>query len=147
MWKKLMLLWKIRKPVEDVSKDLKEIKRGYKSVAFWLVLVGHLGALAAAAQGALDPKIALIANTVLAVLYNVLRASTKSQETGVREYWKTTEFYITVGSQLSAGLMALQAGGLDAKWITVSLAVLNGVAVFGRDMSHKQPEKPNEPGK
>lgn len=139
MWEKIKLLWKARKPAQDVANDLGQIQRGWKTPIFWLVLIGHLGALVGAAQGSLNPQTALILNVVLAVLYNVLRSYVKSQEEGVREYWKTTEFYITIGSQLSAGLMALQTGGLDAKWITVALAVLNGVAVFGRDLSHKQP--------
>ena len=147
MLQKLMLLWKARKPAQDVAGDLKEIKRGWKTVSFWLVLVGHLGALAAAVQGSLDPQTALILNIALATLYNMLRSISKSQEAGVREWWKTTEVWVGIGTQLSAGLMALQSKGINPSWMAVSLAILNGVMVFGRDMSHKQPEKTDGPGK
>ncbi len=147
MWQKLMLLWKIRKPAEDVSKDLKEIKRGWKTVTFWLVLVGHLGALAGAAQGALDPKMALILNVALAALYNILRGVTKSQEEGVREWYKATEVWLGICSQISAALMTLQGKGIDPAWMATALAILNGVMVFCRDMSHKQPEKTDGTGK
>lgn len=147
MWEKLMLLLKAKKPAEDVANDLKEIKRGWKTPYFWLVLIGHLGALVAAAQGVLDPKLALILNTVLAVLYNVLRGVNKSQEEGVREWWKTTEVWMSVGSQLSAGSLALQQGGINPTWLVTASTVLNAVLALSRDLSHKQPEKVNEPGK
>jgi hypothetical protein len=147
MWEKIKLLLKIRKPAEDVSNDIKEIKRGWKTLSFWLVLIGHLGSLVAAAQGVLDPKLALILNTILAVLYNILRGVNKSQEEGVREWWKTTEVWMSVGSQLSAGSLALQQGGINPAWLVTASTVLNAVLALSRDLSHKQPEQPNESGK
>jgi hypothetical protein len=139
MWNKLKLLWKARNEAKAVAKDIQELQKGYKTWQFWLIFVGHLAALLGAAQGGLDPQIALIANVVLAILYNFLRGVVKSQVNGARAWYKSTEFWLGMGVTFENAVMALKQGGVDPQWLLAAHSALVGVMAYAQRLGYAQP--------
>lgn len=131
-------LWAAKEPATEVAGDIQQLKRGYKTPAFWVVLLAHLGSLVAAVQGYIPPHTLLLVNTVLAVLYNIARGTAKQEEAGVRDVWKTTEFWMSLGSQISAAFLALQQGGISPQWLVSAQTILAGAMVIARDLSHQK---------
>lgn len=139
IFSKLTTLFKGKELAEKTLEDAKDIKRGWKTPAFWITLFGNLSALAAATQGLMDPKVALMVTTGLTAGYNILRGMAKSNEDGVRGWHISTEVWIGIGAILEAAIMTLQQGGIDYKWLTTAGIVLAGVMKIARDLSVQQP--------
>lgn len=139
LWSKIKLLWGAKDEVKAVVSDIETLPKGYKTWQFWLVFVGHLAALLAASQGMLDPQVALIANVVLAVLYNFLRGVVKSQAAGSRSWYLSTEFWLGMGVTLENGMMVLQQGGVNPQWLLTAHSILVGVMVYAQKLGYSQP--------
>lgn len=116
------------------------MKRGWKTWQFWVVLLGNLVSLASAAKGIMPPQAALILNTALATLYNIIRGMAKSDEEGVREWWKASETWVAAATQLNNGIVMAQQGGVNAEWMATTSTVIAAAIALARDLSHKQPE-------
>lgn len=138
MFKKLRALWAARKVVNQMG----DVKRGWKTLGFWVTLLGNMTALVTALNGIIPATTAAIVSGAITALYTVLRGAQKSEEAGVREWYKTSEFYMAVGSQLGTVLLTLQQNGVNAAWVATSSTILSGVLAISRDLSHKQPETP-----
>jgi hypothetical protein len=136
---KLKAVWTARKVVNQMG----EIKRGWKTLSFWVVLVTNLLALIAALKGLLPAGLALILLTAVTAVYNILRGAQKSHEEGMRSWFKTTEFWMGVGTEISKAFVALQAEGINPAWMGTTSTILAGVMTISRDLSAKSPSKPD----
>lgn len=135
VFQKLRALWEARKVVSQMG----EIKRGWKTLSFWITLLGNLLTLAGVLKGIIPALTALVVMTVLTAFYNILRGAQKSEEEGVRSWWKTTEFWMGVGTEISKAFIALQGGGISPAWMATLSTVLAGSMTIARDLSHKEP--------
>lgn len=140
MIEKLKLLFKARKPLTDLVNEAKEFKSGYKTVSFWMTILGTLGALLAALNGAMPPVAFVIASTALAVLYNIARGLAKADQVGVKPVLQSTEFWVGVLSALSAGIVSLQQGGVNPAWIVTAQTLIASVMAFAQNLAGNQPE-------
>jgi len=136
---KIKLIMKVQKPVAEVVGELKGVARGWKTVSFWVTLFGSLGSLAASVQGFLPPEYALLINTALVTVYNVLRGLNKADDMSSRPTWQSTEVWMGIMGQLNNGVLALQQGGVNEKWVMVSAAVLAAAMTLSRDLSNIEP--------
>lgn len=136
LFQKIGALWKARKVVAQMG----EIKRGWKSLAFWVTLLGNVLGVLASVKGILPATAVVIGGAALTSLYTILRGAQKTEESGVREWWKTTEFWLSVGTSLSGGLVSVQQGGVNPAWIASANTVLAGVLGIARDLAHKEPK-------
>jgi hypothetical protein len=112
---------------------------GWKTLAFWLTLVGNLVTLATALQGLIPAQAALVAMTVLTAVYNILRGAKKSQEAGVKSLWTGTEFWLGVGTCVSTSFVTLIDGGVNPSWLVSANVVLAAVMKMARDLAKEQP--------
>lgn len=120
-------------------------KKGWKTLVFWVALLGNLATLAASLKGMVSPEAYLVSTTAIAAVYTILRGALKSEQTGVTNWWTTSEFWLSVGTGASGALLALQQGGINPAWLGVANTVLGASLTAARDLSHKQPEQPPPP--
>jgi hypothetical protein len=138
---KLKLALAIRGPATAVAGDLKAIKSGWKTVSFWVTLLGSLISLAAAVKGFIPANYSLMITTALVTVYNVLRGLAKADSSAVTgPMWATTEMWMGILGQVNAGILALQQGGINAKWETTAAAVIAVAMAFSRDLRALDPK-------
>ena len=75
---KIKLLFKLRKPAENLMTEVSKMKSGWKTSEFWLTIISNLVTIAGALQGIIDPKTAAIVLAVLNGLYTTLRTVAKA---------------------------------------------------------------------
>lgn len=136
---KIKLLFVFRKPATDLINEVSQVKSGYKTVAFWVAVVGTLGSAVAAGTGIIPATYALIAGTVLTVLYNILRGATKADQVGVKPILQSTEFWMGVLTAISNGLLALKTGGIDPQWLTTAQTAIGAAMAAGQNLAGQQP--------
>lgn len=136
---KLKLLFKARQPLTDIITEVKEIKAGYKTLPFWITLLGTLLTLVAALQGVIPASAALVVTTILTFLYNVLRGATKANVPGQKPVLQTTEFWIGVLGFLSTAITTLQSGGVNPAWMTTAMAVIGMAMAAAQNLAGQQP--------
>lgn len=74
----IKVLFKLRKPVNNLIKEVKNVKPGYKTTEFWLTVLSNLITIAGALQGVIDGKTAAVVLAVLNGLYNLVRGLAKA---------------------------------------------------------------------
>ncbi len=136
---KIKLVLTYRKPVCEIIEGGKDIKRGWKTLPFWVTFLGSILSALASFKGLIPPLIALFIVTGLTVVYNVLRGLLKAEEDGTRPTWKSTEVWMGVLGQVSSGLLALQAGGVTAPWLITASSAIALAMAFARDLSNLAP--------
>lgn len=139
LWEKISLLFKANKPATELVGQLKEAQRGYKTLAFWVALLGTLLSLAAAVKAVIPVTAALIVITVLTAVYNVLRGLQKAGTDTNRGALVSTELWIGVMGEISKAVAALHAGGIDPTWL-VSLGSINAAAMAAAQNLAAQPK-------
>lgn len=147
---KIKLLFKIAKPAQQVAGEVKKIKAGYKTVTFWISLVGSLLALAGAASGFIPATVSLIITTILTAIYNILRSLDQATQPGVDPIFQSTRFWIGMLGQFSAALLALQSGGISAPWIVTAQSILAAIMAAAQGVGANQPiatTQPTDPNK
>jgi len=138
---KLKLALALRKPAADVAGQLKAIKSGWKTLSFWVTLIGSLASLAAAVKGFIPANYSLLITTALVTVYNILRGLAKADSAAVTgPMWATTETWMGILGQVSAGMLALQQGGINAKWMTVAASVIATAMALSRDLRALDPK-------
>jgi hypothetical protein len=138
---KLKLALAIRTPVTEVAGQLKQIKSGWKTLSFWVTLIGSLVSLAAAVKGFIPAEYSLIITTALVTVYNILRGLAKADSAVVTgPIWTSTETWMGILGQASAGILALQQGGINAKWMTVAASVIATAMTLSRDLRAIDPK-------
>lgn len=78
--KKLQVLLRLRKPAENLLKEVAKVKDGYKTTEFWMTIVSQLLAVVGALSNVIDAKTAAVVVTVLNAVYAVLRTLAKTPE-------------------------------------------------------------------
>jgi len=136
---KLKLLFKARQPAIDIINEVKEVKAGYKTVPFWITLIGSALSLVAALQGMVPASVSLVATTALTFFYNVLRGATKADTTAQKPLIQTTEFWLGVLGQVSAALVALKQGGVNPAWLTTASTAVGIAMAAGQNLAGQQP--------
>lgn len=141
MFAKLKLLFAIRKPLSDLAENVKTVKSGWKTLAFWVTLLGSLGSTAAALNGVIPPQVQLIVTTALTTLYNVLRGLQKAEEPEVKGTFRTSELYLSALGEVQKGLVAIQAGGINPEWVSASAIVVAAALGAGQNLAARDVKK------
>lgn len=132
---KVKALWAARRVVKNMS----DIKRGWKTISFWMTLMANIVSLAGALQGLIPATTAAVFITAANAIYNILRGLSKSQENNVRGYWKTTEFWLAISGEISKGVVSLETGGISTPFLASLGTVTAGVIAINRDLANKLP--------
>ena len=138
-WNALKLVLRVEPGTQDAVTELTQLKRGWKTTAFWITLTGSLLSIAAALKGVIPADVALAANTVLIVVYNLLRGVKKSACPGVHPLWQSTECWLGVVGNICNSLMALRPNGPSAQHLAVASAVISVGMAVARDLANVQP--------
>jgi hypothetical protein len=142
---KFKLLSQVEGPAQETAGDLMQIKRGYKTLAFWITLLGSLSAVVASLNGLLSCNVAFAINTVLIVFYNILRGVQKTEETLLHPAWQSTEVWLGVMGNICNGIAALQPNA-NSQVLAVASALISAAMVLARDLAHlKTPAKNSSP--
>jgi hypothetical protein len=136
---KIKLLFALRKPAGELAKEVKELKTGWKTASFWVSILGTIGTITALVVGYIPATTALIATTAITVLYNLARAIENAQMAGTTPWWQTTRFWVGVLGIVSAGLAALQQGGINPAWIEGSISFIAAVMAAAQSVGAQQP--------
>lgn len=136
---KIKLLFKARKPIEDLVSKAKGFKSGYKTVAFWVAILASLGGLFAALQGFIPAGAFLVGSTIIAMLYNIARGFEKSDQQGVRPTLQSTEFWFGVGTIILQSIASLQAGGIKPEWLVTANTIIGGSMAMAQNLGAQQP--------
>lgn len=134
---KLKALWAARKVVNTVIEN----RTGWKTISFWVTTLGSVIALVTALKGLIPVTVGVIVMAALSGIYNILRGLKKKQDDGVKSPWASTEFLQGLGTELSAMLLALQQGGVNAPWVATALTILGAIMAVTRDLANKEPAK------
>lgn len=138
---KIKLLFAVKGPASKLAKDIQQIKTGWKTVEFWVTVIGSAISVATAAAGFLPATTALIITTALTAAYNILRAFQNAGVEGVTPVFQSTRFYTTVIGILSAGFVALQTGGINPLWVQSAISILAAVGAGAQALGAQQPQK------
>ena len=142
MLSKLKLLIKIKEPMLALISQIKEAKRGYRTLAFWVSVLGTLISLVGALNGVIPPQIAIIVTTILTAIYNIIRGMNKSEETGVRPILKSTEFWQGAFGEISNSLVQMQTAGINPAWFHMATAVIGMSMAVAQNIGATQPITP-----
>lgn len=137
---KIKLLFAIKKPAADLVGQVKEIKRGYKTLAFWISLFATLTTISGVLTAHISGITALLVFTSIGVVYNVLRAFKKADEAGIRSPWVSTEFWMGLITIVGNGFVALQNGGYMAPWVITGSAIVTAFMSVSQNVGAAQPE-------
>jgi len=134
---KLKLLFKVKKPVEDVIDAAKAASKTRKWFSFVVTLVGTLGTTAAALTGVIPPQAQLVAVTVLQSLYNILRGADKAETSEIKGTLRTTEFWLTGLSEIQKTFVAFQTGGWYPEWMATATTVTGMALAAGQNLASR----------
>ena len=136
---KIKLLLSLRKPVNELAKEAKELKTGWKTPSLWVSILGTLGTIAALIAGYIPATTALIVTTIIAVLYNLARAIENAQMEGTTAWWKSSRFWVGVLGILSAGFASLQSGGINPHWVESAVAIIAAIMAIAQNADGRTP--------
>lgn len=142
---KIKLLFRFRQPATDLINEVQQVKAGYKTLPFWVTIIGTLGSFVAAAQGLIPATAALVTGTVLTALYNILRGATKADAPGVKPIFQTSEFWMGVLNEISNAFMALKTGGINPQWLVTAQTVIAAAMAAGQNLAGQSPNAPPAP--
>jgi len=135
---KLKLAWKGREILGQVT----QAAAGYKTLSFWVTLLGSLITYMAALKEIIPPTAALVITSVLVAVYNVARGVEKGGLTGVKPWYKTTEFWLGLGGQASNAMVTIQTGGVSTDTLVKANGILTALMVFGNSLATVPPATP-----
>lgn len=139
---KIKLLFAARQPLTELVGEIKTAKDGYKTVAFYVALLGTLGTLVAALNGVFPPLVAVEITTGLGVVYNIVRGLAKADQVGVKPVLQSTEFWIGALTAVSNGIVSLQTGGVNPAWLATAQTLIASVMAMSQNLGATQPPKP-----
>ncbi len=142
---KLKLLFKVRQPATDLINEVKEIKTGYKTIQFWVTVIGTIGSVATAMTGLIPATAALVISTSLTCFYNILRGATKSQSQTTKPILQTTEFWMSMLTELSNTLITFQNGAINPPWFATAQATIAAFMAFGQNLASQAPSGTTTP--
>lgn len=139
IYEKVKLLFVARKPVTEVINQVKGIKAGYRTLGFWITLVGSLVSLAGATSGFLPVTTALIITTALTAGYNILRSLQNADAPGTQPVFQSTRFWIGILGIVSNAIASLQAGGINPEWIISANGIIAAIMAGAQSVGAEQP--------
>ena len=132
---KIKLLFVARKPAADFLANVKDVKRGWKTIHFWVSLLGSGIALAASIKGFIPADVSLIVTAVLVASYNVMRGFDKTDESIPHPPLRSTEFLMGLLAQRSNAVLALQQGGVSSTHLAIAGTVLAGAMSIAQNLT------------
>lgn len=132
---KIKLLFSAAKPAANLAGQLKEVGSGWKTIHFWVSLLGSAISLAASIKGFIPADISLIVTTALVASYNIMRGFDKTDSSVVHPPFQSTEFLMGLLAQLSNAVLALQQGGIASTHLVIAGTVLAGAMSIAQNLS------------
>lgn len=142
---KLKLLFKIRKPAGELLDSIKDAKRGWKTLPFWINIIGSALATAGALSGVISPIAQLVIVTALQSIYNILRGAQNMDSSTEKGTFRTTEFLTTGLTEIQKGIVTVQAGGINPEWLMMSSTIIGAALAAGQNLASRQPVPPPPP--
>lgn len=131
--------------------ETKTIKKGYKTVTFWMTILLSLSSVVTSLAGYIPTKLALIITVILTCLYNLLRAIQNAQIEGVTVWYKSTRLWSGALAILLAAFVSIRDGGISAPWVGSVIGVLTAVIAAAQAIGAQQPKtdlpSPDSPSK
>lgn len=137
---KLKLLIKTAKPVGKFVNELKGAKTKWKTIPFLVTVVGNLIAIVGGLNGFIPVTIAVCASSGLTFIYGLLRGFDKAGQEGIKEPWKTTEFWMTIAALASNAILDMQAAGVNNQVFVLLQSVLGSGGILSQYLGAQQPE-------
>lgn len=135
---KLVLAWKGRTLLSSMA----DAGKGWKTLHFWVTLVGSLLSYMAALKEYIPPVWALIITTALTASYNIMRGMDKAaDDKEPRPWYRTTETWLNIGAQIQNALVTLQTGGVGTNQLTQANIILTGILATANNMANVEPKE------
>jgi len=138
--KKLKLLIKASKPVGEFVNQVKGAKLKYKTIPFWVSIIGSAIAVAGAFQGFIPATTAVIITSSLTALYNILRGADKIEQVGVKPVFRTTEFWMGTGTIISNMILDMQTAGVNDEVLVTAQVIIGSAMAAAQSLAANQPE-------
>lgn len=136
---KIKLLFAIRKPVAELAGEVKTIKTGWKTVGFWVTVLGTLVTIPAYISGFIPATTALIISTILTILYNIVRSIQAAQVEGTTVWYKSTKFYVGILGILAAGFDSFKTGGINPAWMVTASGLIGAIMALSQNVAASNP--------
>lgn len=137
---KLKLLFKTAKPVGQFINEVKGAKLKYKTIPFWVSVLGSLIAIVGALNGVIPATLAVVITGALTALYNIIRGLDKADQVGVKPTWKTTEFWVGALGIIAAQITEIQTAGVSSNVLTTVSAVVAAAMALAQNLGAQQPD-------
>ena len=139
---KIKLLFKSAKPVGVFVEQVKGARMKYKTIPFWVSIVGSLAGVVAALQGFIPATASIVITAVLTASYNILRGADKTGQTGIKPVFQSTEFWMGVGASLTNCIVAIKTAGVNPEWFTAALTLIGAAMAAAQNLGANQTEAP-----
>jgi len=136
---KIKLLFAIRKPVEELAGEVKTLKSGWKTVGFWVTVLGTLVTIGTSLAGLLPATTAVIISTILTCLYNIVRSIQAAQVEGTTVWYESSKFYVGILGIVAASLESLKTGGITPQWIMGASGLIGTVMALSQNVAASNP--------
>lgn len=141
---KIGLLFKIRKPAGAVLDSIKDVKRGYRKIGFWVALLGSLLGCAAAVADLMPPEAALIVTAVLTAAYNVVKGLQSTEKNTQSGTFISSTFILSTLAIVQTALMTIHEGGVKNQWLILAMSVIGATLSAGQNLAGVSPAAPVE---
>lgn len=138
---KIKLLLQLRKPGQELVTQVKEAKSGWKTIHFWVALLGTLTTIAGVVAHFIPATAGLLAMTTVVVIYNIVRSIENAHMPGVQPLLLSTRFWIGIIGIVGDGLMALKTGGISYPWVLTSSAIIASIMAAAQSVGAEQPSQ------
>lgn len=136
---KLKLIFKSAKPAGQFIGQIKGARFKWKTVPFWISVLGSAITLVASLQGFIPATVGVIIVSVLTAAYNIVRGLDKTNQTGVKPVFMSTEFWIGVAGILSTMLIDIQTAGVSSEVLRTVQSVLAAIMAIAQNVGANQP--------
>lgn len=141
LWTKIKLLFQVKAPTEKLIDGIKDFKSGWKTIPFWITVVGSLTSIAAALKGVLPAEAFLVITTILGVIYNFIRGFEKVEQNAIRPMLLSTEFWVGTLTMAGNAITTLQTGGIDPQWLLTSQAIIAAAMAGAQQLGARTPQQ------
>jgi len=137
---KLKFIFKAAKPVGKFVDQIKGAKLKYKTIPFWIAVVGDIAAIAGAIKGLIPATVSVLVIGGLTALYNFLRGLDKMNQEGIKPAVWSTEFWVGILGLASAAIVDLQTAGVSGPILTSILGFIGTAMTIAQNLGAQQPE-------
>lgn len=137
LWNKIKLVWKGR----QIATDILNVRSRWKDPTFWVAILSQIITISGYLKGVIDPKIAIIINTVTTSLYNYMRGLQKAETDGVKPYATRSEFILGLAAMAQNCFMGLHQAGVDPAWLASTTVVLGHAIAASGELNNMRPKE------